>query len=111
VEAPSCYLRAAPAPAGEAAALFGDGAAAAIVCREPAGPEAVALGEVLLGTDGSAAHLLQVHRGDSGALEVRMDGAALAGRAVRAMAGVVRELARRHGLTPADLGGVVTHGG
>ncbi len=40
-----------------------------------------------------------------------MDGTALAGRAVRAMAGVVHELTLRNGLTPGDLAGVVAHGG
>jgi 3-oxoacyl-[acyl-carrier-protein] synthase-3 len=40
-----------------------------------------------------------------------MEGGALAGRAVRAMADAVTRLTERYGLSPSDLTGVVTHGG
>jgi 3-oxoacyl-[acyl-carrier-protein] synthase III len=55
--------------------------------------------------------LLLVERGKTGSYELRMQGVALAGRAVRAMAQSVRELVERHGLKVADLDAVVVHGG
>ncbi len=111
VEAPSRWLHVEPGPAGEAAALFGDAAAAALLCAQPAGEESVAVGEVLLGVDGGAGHLLQVCRSESGQVELHMDGGALASRALRAMADAVREAAHCGGLEVADLAAVVAHGG
>jgi 3-oxoacyl-[acyl-carrier-protein] synthase-3 len=111
LESPSRYLRVEPGPAGEAAALFGDGAAAALLCARRPGAGAVSLGAVALGSDGSAAHLLRVEHAASGAIAVHMEGRALALRAVRVMAQSVRDLAARHGLTVTALGGVVAHGG
>jgi 3-oxoacyl-[acyl-carrier-protein] synthase-3 len=111
VEAPSRFLTVRPGPAGEAAALFGDAAAAAVLSSQAAGTYAVALTEVLLGADGSSAGLLRVERAASGLLELHMEGQALASRAVRAMADHVREAAGRHGLAVEELAGVVAHGG
>lgn len=111
VEAPTQFLKLEPGPAGEAAALFGDGAAASLLCGRPLGPGCVPLNEVTLTTDGAAAGLLQVERTATGAVGVRMDGPALAARAVRAMADGVSILAKRHGLAMTDLAGVVAHGG
>jgi 3-oxoacyl-[acyl-carrier-protein] synthase-3 len=111
VEVPSRYLRLQPGPAGEAAALFGDAAAAALVCGQAVGQEAVPLAEVVLGTDGSAAGLIQVAQPTTGQIELRLDGLTLAGRAVPTMAQSVRDLAARHGFAVADLLAVVAHGG
>jgi 3-oxoacyl-[acyl-carrier-protein] synthase-3 len=110
VESPTNYLRLQPGPAGENAALFGDAAAAAVLCREAPVPEAVPLSPVVLGVDGSGAGLLQVELSNF-AVEFRMRRIELAGRAIEAMATSVRNLASRHGLQPADLAGVVAHGG
>jgi 3-oxoacyl-[acyl-carrier-protein] synthase-3 len=111
VECPSRFLRVEPGPAGEAAALFGDGAAAALLCGQRSGAGAIPLGEVALASDGSAAPLLRVERAASGAITLHMEGGPLAVRAVRVMAQSVRDLAARYGLDVAALGGVVAHGG
>jgi 3-oxoacyl-[acyl-carrier-protein] synthase III len=111
VEAPSCFLRVEPGPAGEAAALFGDAAAAALLCGHATAAESVALAEVVLGVDGGAGHLLRVERRPAGQVEVAMDGGALASRAVRAMVEGVRGITERHDLAVADLTAVVMHGG
>jgi 3-oxoacyl-[acyl-carrier-protein] synthase-3 len=111
VEAPSRFLAVQPGPAGEAAALFGDAAVAAVLCADATGNDAVPLIDVALGADGRAADLLRVQRTSGGAVEVRMKGTALAGRAVRAMADLVVDVARRHGLAAADLHAAVIHGG
>jgi 3-oxoacyl-[acyl-carrier-protein] synthase-3 len=111
VECPSHFLHLEPGPAGEAAALFGDGAAACVLCAQPPGPEATPVADVQLGYDGSAAALVRVERPAGATPAIHLDGIALAGRAVRALAEVIADCTRRHGLTPADLGAVVVHGG
>jgi 3-oxoacyl-[acyl-carrier-protein] synthase-3 len=111
VEAPSRFLKVEPGAAGEAAALFGDAAAACVVCAKPPGPEAVPVGGVVLGCDGASAGLLRVLPSAGGMCEVQMDGGALASRAVRAMADAVLMLTERRGIAPLDLAGVVMHGG
>lgn len=111
VEAHSTRLAVRPGPAGEAAALFGDGAAACVLGRAAVGPAPVPLRDVTLGTDGGLGRLLGVRPAPAGGMEVRMDGPALAGRAVRAMADGARGLCGRHGLTPEGLAAVVAHGG
>lgn len=110
VEAHSHHLPVKPGSAGEAAALFGDAAAAAVLCAGPTVDGSVRVAEVVLGADGSIGHLLRPERSSCG-VELHMDGTALAARAVRAMAKAVHELAWRHGLTPADLAAVIAHGG
>jgi len=110
VEAPSRLLQLEPGPAGEAAALFGDGAAACILCDKPVGDGAVPVIDVAVGADGSGAHLLSVER-LAASLSLRMDGQALAGRAVRVMAERGHALLQQHGLTPGDVRAVVAHGG
>ena len=110
VEAATRWLEIRAGPAGEAAALFGDGTAACLLCTRPRGDRAMALIEVALETDGSEGRLLQL-RSVEGSAEIAMNGPALAVRAVRAMARAVEELIGRHGLTVDDLEGVAVHGG
>jgi 3-oxoacyl-[acyl-carrier-protein] synthase-3 len=111
VEAPTQFLKLQPGPQGEAAALFGDGAAAALLCKHPIGRDPVPLGGVILGVDGSAGDLLRVERSPPGSVEVCMDGPALAGRAVTAMANGVRLISARYDLGVSHLAAVVCHGG
>jgi 3-oxoacyl-[acyl-carrier-protein] synthase-3 len=110
VEAPSRFLSLEPGQAGEHAALFGDGAAAALLCAQPQGTGAVCLAEVTMGVHGGAGDCLRVERAD-GAVMVRMDGRALAGRAIRMMAQALGPMLYRHGLAISDLRGVVAHAG
>jgi 3-oxoacyl-[acyl-carrier-protein] synthase-3 len=111
VEAPSQLLQVQPGPAGEAAALFGDGAAAAVCCQECRGDGAWPVGAVQLGTDGSGGRLVRAEPTPGSRVELRLDGVALAGRAVRVMADSVREITQRHGLAVSGLRAVVAHGG
>jgi 3-oxoacyl-[acyl-carrier-protein] synthase-3 len=106
VEAPSRWL----AATGEAAALFGDGAAACLLTGRPAGFAPVPLLDVVLEADGRAGGLLRVEPAVPAGFELAMDGPALAQRAVRSMARMVRSLARLHGLGPDELD-VVMHAG
>jgi 3-oxoacyl-[acyl-carrier-protein] synthase-3 len=111
VEAPTFFLPLQPGPAGEAAALFGDGAAACLLGAEAIGPEAVPLGEVVLGADGRSGGLIQVQRTPAGQAALRLDGVPLASRAVERMAESVRDVVKQWRLPVADLAGVVAHGG
>src|SRR5207302_8993925 len=89
----------------------GDGTAACLLTATPIGATSHPIGQVLLGTDGSAGALLQGKVTKSGHVEVTMDGPALAGRAVRTMAHAVTEMTNRNGMKLADLAAVVAHGG
>jgi 3-oxoacyl-[acyl-carrier-protein] synthase-3 len=111
IEAPTRYLSLQPGPAGEAASLFGDGAAACLLCDQPTGTAAVPLTVVVLGCDGSKKDLIEVKRSESGPIELHLDGGPLASQAVQVMAQSVQDLTREHGLQVADLHGVVAHGG
>lgn len=111
VEAPSRRLAVQPGPAGEAAALFGDAAAAAIVCPHPSCPAVVPVADILFAADGGAGSLIRVEQQATGAVAVELEGEALAARALRTMADAVRALTRVHGLAVGDLEGVVMHGG
>jgi 3-oxoacyl-[acyl-carrier-protein] synthase III len=111
VEAPSRFLAVRPGKDGEAAALFGDAAAACILSVRPTGAAPLPLSDVILGADGGAGHLLQVEPSTGGLAQVEMNGTGLAIRAVKAMAEAAREVAARQGLDVADLAGVVIHGG
>jgi 3-oxoacyl-[acyl-carrier-protein] synthase-3 len=111
VESHSQHLALGPGSAGEAAALFGDAAAACLMSMRPLGSSSRPIQAISHQTDGSGRGLLVVGHGKTGAYELRMQGVALAGRAVRAMAQSVRELVERHGFKVADLDAVVVHGG
>jgi 3-oxoacyl-[acyl-carrier-protein] synthase-3 len=110
VEAHTHYLQLQPGPAGENAALFGDAAAATVLCREPRGREPIPLAPVFLGRDGSGAGLLQLEPSRSG-VELRMKRIKLASRAMEAMADSVGDLTRRYGLDVSDVAAIVAHGG
>ena len=111
VESPSRWLSLAPTAAGEAAALFGDGAAACMLTAQPTSGTALSLRNILLGTDGSVGSLLRAEYETSGGVMVHMVGVPLAHRAVRTMADAVRQLSVRHGLSVDQLAAVVAHGG
>jgi 3-oxoacyl-[acyl-carrier-protein] synthase-3 len=110
VEAPSRYLKAKPSPAGEAAALFGDAAAAVLLRSDSPTVAAIPVGDVKLTCHGESVDLIRVES-TAGGMELRMDGPAVATRAVRAMTKHVRELVRENGLAMTDLEGVIVHGG
>jgi 3-oxoacyl-[acyl-carrier-protein] synthase III len=111
VEAPSRYLQLQPGPAGDAAALFGDGAAACLLAANPLGASAIRIAEVVFGCDGTKRHLIDVAQGRSGAIELRLDGGPLASLAVRVMARSVLDLLAKHGLSLPEVQAVVAHGG
>lgn len=111
VEAPSRWLSLAPTPSGEAAALFGDAAAACLLTAQPLSANVLRLRDIVLGTEGAAGPLLRVKMGAGGGVEIHMDGIAVAHRAVRAMADAVRQLCSRHALRPEQLAVVIAHGG
>jgi 3-oxoacyl-[acyl-carrier-protein] synthase-3 len=111
VEAAARYLLLQPGPSGEAAALFGDGAAAALLCNQSRGPAAIPLTEIVLGCDGDKHHLIDLRRSESGAIELHLDGGPLSTQAVLTMAQAVQDLLRKYGLQVGDLQAVVAHGG
>jgi 3-oxoacyl-[acyl-carrier-protein] synthase-3 len=111
VEAPTQHLAVGPGPAGEAAALFGDGAAACLFCNQPPCPTALPVTEIRLGCDGSQAHLIRVERSVGGSINLLLEGGPLATRAIKAMALAVRELTEDHGCAMENLRGVIVHGG
>jgi 3-oxoacyl-[acyl-carrier-protein] synthase-3 len=111
VEAPSLRLEVRPGASGEAAALFGDGAAACLLSDRPAGSTPIPLRDVRFLTDGGAGGLLRVRAAAGGAPEIVMHGLPLASWAVGSMVSAVAETAERHGLKVGDLAAVVAHGG
>jgi 3-oxoacyl-[acyl-carrier-protein] synthase-3 len=111
VEAPSRFLTPGPGRAGEAAALFGDGAAACLLSPRPVSASSLPLGQVVLKVDEIGASLLRVHHEKNGPVEVRMKGPALAGSAVREMARMAQALVQQRGVAASDLAGIVCHGG
>ncbi|HMC90712.1 MAG TPA: 3-oxoacyl-[acyl-carrier-protein] synthase III C-terminal domain-containing protein, partial [Gemmataceae bacterium] len=111
IEAVTRYLLLQPGPPGEAAALFGDAAAACLLGEAPAGASAVPLRKVVLGCDGSGASLLRVEHDPQRAFALHMRGMELAGRAVNAMAQAVHGLLHDYCLKVDDLAAVIAHGG
>jgi 3-oxoacyl-[acyl-carrier-protein] synthase III len=111
LEAATRHLHLKPGPPGEAAALFGDAAAACLIGDARVGPDAVPLGKIALGCDGSGASLLRVEHRPQGSLELHMRGVELAGRAVNAMTQAVHGLLQEYRLKVEDLAAVVAHGG
>ena len=111
VEAPSRFLSLQPGTAGEAAALFGDAAAACLLGSQPATPAAVSLTDVSLGADGGAGDLVQISRSLDGAVAVQLQGQALTVRAIETMAQAIRTLTQQHQLQLSELAAVVMHAG
>jgi 3-oxoacyl-[acyl-carrier-protein] synthase-3 len=111
VEAASKYLQLKAGPEGDFAALFGDAAAACLLSDRPVGNQPVLLNDIVVGTDGTGAPLLQVKGWDNGSVSVGMMGKALSTRAVRAMAQATNALTQKHGLDISQVAAVISHGG
>jgi 3-oxoacyl-[acyl-carrier-protein] synthase-3 len=111
VEAPSRWLSLSPSPAGGAAALFGDAAAACLLTARPLEANTLRLSEIVLGTDGNGGPLLRVDSESGRGVGFRMDGIALAHRAIRTMAGTVQQLCTKNGLTVEQIAAIIAHGG
>jgi 3-oxoacyl-[acyl-carrier-protein] synthase-3 len=112
VEAHSRVLPLVPGPRGEAAALFGDGCAAAVFAGEPAGETPARLVDLELFADGSSGDRIRVRpSGDDTGFSLEMDGVPLTEFALHALASATRALTAKHGLSVADLAAVVAHGG
>jgi 3-oxoacyl-[acyl-carrier-protein] synthase III len=110
LEAPSRLLKLEAGTTGEVAALFGDGAAACLLCDRPAGEHAVAIADIAIGADGSGAHLLTADC-VAGSFRLRMDGKALTARAIRVMAEQGRAVLDEHGVPLAAVTAIIAHGG
>jgi 3-oxoacyl-[acyl-carrier-protein] synthase III len=111
VEAPTRYFPLKPGTAGEAAALFGDGAAACLVSRQRRGNGFVPVADVTLAVDGSAGSLINIPYRPGHGVELSFQKMALAMLAVRAMAQAVHDMTQRNALAVRDLAAVVVHGG
>jgi 3-oxoacyl-[acyl-carrier-protein] synthase-3 len=111
VETPSTYLQVQPGPAGEAAALFGDAAAACVVSHQARGAGFWPVRAVRLQMHGDAGDCLHVRTTSAGLAEVRMEGLRLAELAINLMAEQARALAAEHGLSVEEVQAVIAHGG
>lgn len=111
VEAATRYLEVRPGSTGEAAALFGDGAAACLLAATPVNEASRRIRDVTFGADGAAAHLIQVHATAQQPIELRLEGQALSIRAVKTLAQTVRALVEKNELQLADVGAIIVHGG
>jgi 3-oxoacyl-[acyl-carrier-protein] synthase-3 len=110
LEAHTTWLSLRAGPEGEAAALFGD-AAGACVMTAGASPGALPLLDVRLGCDGSAGSLVEVSFDAPLPPVVRMDGPALALRAVDKLSEVVRDACEANGVRVEELEAVYVHAG
>jgi 3-oxoacyl-[acyl-carrier-protein] synthase III len=103
--------------------LFGDGAGAAVLSREPRGATALRVDDVLIRTDGSFAADLSVRAPGTangarwtdaeqraeGLHRPVMNGRSVILHAVRKLADAATEITARRGLTPADVDVIVPH--
>jgi 3-oxoacyl-[acyl-carrier-protein] synthase III len=96
-----------PGPAGQAAALLGDAAAAAVVTSAPGD---LRLLDLELTVDGANADLIRVQHSGRG-VELHIEGTRLAAAAIAAMAQQSRTILTRHHLAAGDLAAVVMHAG
>jgi 3-oxoacyl-[acyl-carrier-protein] synthase-3 len=111
VEAPSRYLRIEPGPAGETAALFGDGAAVVVVGTQSASGAFPTIGRIHFWTDGSASDAFRIRLDDRNRLAAHMDGSRLAAAAIHAMAATLNEVLEANRIGIHALQAIVVHGG
>jgi 3-oxoacyl-[acyl-carrier-protein] synthase III len=110
IESHTTWLSLRAGPEGEAAALFGDGAGACLLTAD-ALPGALPLLDVRLGCDGSAGSLVEVRLDAPLPPVIRMDGPALALRAIEKLSEVVCEICEGNGVRVEDLEAVYVHAG
>jgi 3-oxoacyl-[acyl-carrier-protein] synthase III len=111
IEAPSSWLSIKPGAEGETAALFGDAIGACLLAADRVPGRTWPLRDLVVGCDGRAGDLVEVDVAESRDVVIRMDGPALALRAVQQLVEIVRQTCDHHGLHPTDLGGVYIHAG
>jgi 3-oxoacyl-[acyl-carrier-protein] synthase III len=111
LEAPSRYLPLEPGAAGEAAALFGDVAAAGLLSVNRLGKASTPIGPVLLWNSGEDGGLIRVAHGSTSGATIQMQGIALAAKAIRVMAASAQEAVKKQGGSMADVAAIVAHGG
>src|SRR5436309_4631093 len=97
--------------AGEFGGLFGDGASAFLVRREPGSPVGASyrLGDFLFGCAGQYAAAIQVAARIGGGLDVQFDGEALSRAAITRLEKVITAVETRSGISRASVGGFATH--
>ncbi|MEU6232368.1 beta-ketoacyl-ACP synthase III [Kitasatospora sp. NPDC047058] len=84
--------------------LLGDGAGAAVLAADPSG---TGVGPVVWGSDPTRGHAVRLD--DGWQPKFRQEGQTVFRWATTALAPLAEEACRRAGITPADLGAVVTH--
>lgn len=95
--------------AGEFGGLFGDGAAAFLLCSEKSGKNPYQLGEFHFGCAGQYAAAIRVGPAALGALEVQFDGEALSRAAVSRLEKVLRDVESRSGFSFSATAAFATH--
>jgi 3-oxoacyl-[acyl-carrier-protein] synthase-3 len=91
--------------------LFGDAGGVVVLADHARQGVGRPLLDVMLGTDGGNGHLLRVEMTDGSGPVVRMDGPALALRAVHALSDGVRSICERNAVRVEDLAAVYIHAG